>query len=152
MRRILSEHDPALQLPRLGVLEQPFLWPELQGTYGPAPGPLTNFRTWVTWGGAVRVVVQEGHLALRSRLPVGPRRHGLRLYPLDAADPLLFGVSLHGTMHRVVFQRDAGGRVRTLTIWGSGMAFPLRKLPSLRRRLAQRSAVALRAVVRSSGL
>jgi hypothetical protein len=60
---------------------------------------------------------------------------------------LLFGVSLHGSMHRVLFQRDAGGRVHRLAIWGSDMAYPLRKLPPLRRRLAQRLAGAARAVV-----
>jgi CubicO group peptidase (beta-lactamase class C family) len=115
LRRALDVSDPSSRLPRRDVLESPHLWPELRGFYGPV-GPLnTNSRVWLMYAGEIEVVVLDDHLAMRTL--VGPFRKGLRLYPIDARDPLAFEALHEGQPFRVVFQRDPEtGRLDRLSV------------------------------------
>jgi CubicO group peptidase (beta-lactamase class C family) len=114
LRHLLGLPDPRARLPRRGVPEVPSLWPELCGTYGPAPGPNTNARFWAGFGGEAEVRVSGGHLALRSL--VGPFWRGLRLYPVDPADPLAFEAVYQKQVIPLVFQRNAQARVDRLCL------------------------------------
>jgi CubicO group peptidase (beta-lactamase class C family) len=115
IRRMLAVPEPASRLPKKGILESPHLWPELRGFYGPV-GPLNiNSRVWLMYAGELEVLVEDNHLAIRTL--VGPFRKGVRLYPTDPADPLVFEAVYEGQTFRVVFERDAGsGRVGHLLL------------------------------------
>jgi CubicO group peptidase (beta-lactamase class C family) len=123
LRGLLGVEDPAANLPRKAVLERPDLWPELVGDYGPLPGLNTNLRTWMSFGGEVRVFVKGSHLALGAL--VGPFRQGLRLYPTDTGDPLAFSVVHEQQAAPVLFKRGTDGRVDRI-VFGMG---PLYKRP-----------------------
>lgn len=134
-RRLLDVPDPLSQLPRPGILESPHLWPELCGFYGPKKGFMTNARIWMMFGGEVEVFVKDNHLALRSL--VGPLRTGVRLYPVDAADPLAFQAVYEKLPIPVVFTRDAAGQIERLLAGGMGLdtLYKRPKAESLRFRL-----------------
>lgn len=115
LRRLLDAPDPASALPKKGVLESPHLWPELRGFYGPV-GPINvNSRVYLMYAGELEVFARENHLAVRTL--VGPLRKGLRLYPVDPADPLAFEAVYEGQPFGVVFERGAGsGTVEHLLV------------------------------------
>ena len=125
-------------LPSAGVVENPHLWPELEGHYGPAPGFLTNFRGWQILGGEVEVVVRGRHLVVRAFSPVHDLRRGFTLRATDEADPLRFAFTYDGQIVHVAFARDAGGGVDRL-IMGRPVTAVLH-----RRRAARSSGVRLR--------
>jgi CubicO group peptidase (beta-lactamase class C family) len=108
LRDVLDVADPASLLPRSGVDERPDVWADLCGTYLPERGLLTSMRSW--WLGAVYDVrPSNGHLVLRTATP---RPASVRLYPVDAADPLRFQfVGRGGLVTDVAFVRDEGGIV-----------------------------------------
>jgi hypothetical protein len=112
LRSLLGVDDPARGLPRKDVLERPDLWPEMVGDYGPTPGPNTNLRTWLGFGGEVRVRVTGNHLELAAL--VGPLRKGLRLYPTDRDDSRVFSVEHEGQVFTVIFGRGQDGAVDRL--------------------------------------
>ncbi len=116
------------QLPRPGILETPHLWPDLCGLYGPSKGFVSNARVWMEFGGEVEVFVQGNHLAVRSSL-LGPTRKASRLYPIDAADPLVFETEVEGMRVPVVFRRNDAGEVDRLCAAGIGH-YTLHKRPS----------------------
>ena len=112
MRRLLDLPDPVAQLPNPAVPEHPELWGDLCGSYGPLPGPNTNFRHWNTIGAKVEVLVDGNHLVMRS--PDGLYKDGVQLHPVDANDPLIFEIALQGIAQKVVFQRNAAGYIDRL--------------------------------------
>ena len=116
MRRLLDIPDPSSQLPRPEVLESPHLWGEITGSYGPAPGLKTNARVWMGLGGEVQILVMDNHLAMRTL--IGPLRKGMRLYPIDASNPLVFegvfDLVYEKQVVRVVFARNDAGEVDRL--------------------------------------
>jgi CubicO group peptidase (beta-lactamase class C family) len=134
LRRLLDVPEAAVQLPRPGILESPHLWHELCGSYGPKPGFLTNARVWMTFGGEAEVFVKDNHLAVRSL--VGPAGKGLRLYPVDPADPLLFQTEFERIPVPAVFKRDEAGQIDRLCVGGLGFTTLYRrpKAESLRLR------------------
>jgi CubicO group peptidase (beta-lactamase class C family) len=133
MHQLLGVLSPASRLPRPGVLETPHLWPELSGSYGPSPGLNTNLRVWMGFGGELEVGVKDGHLALRALL--GPISKGIRLYPVDSADPLLFhAVLVDGAADTVLFGRGPGGEVDRLHM-GFNTFYKRLRAQSLRFRL-----------------
>ena len=132
LRHLLGLPNPVARLPRPDVPDAAYLWPELCGAYGPAPGLNTNARFWAGYGGEVEVRVSGGHLALRSL--IGPFWRGLRLYPVDADDPLAFAAVYEKQALTVVFQRDAAGRVDRLCL-GFDTLYRRPALQSLRVRI-----------------
>ncbi len=82
---------------------------------------------WLMYAGEIEMSVKDRYLAMRTL--VGPLRKGVRLYPIDAEDPLAFEAVYEGHTFRVVFERGArSGRVEHLLV-GFDM---LRKRPSLK--------------------
>jgi CubicO group peptidase (beta-lactamase class C family) len=111
LRSLLGVPDPVAGLPVPGLVEQPHLWPELQGHFGPAPGFLTNLRGWQILGGEIDVVVRERRLVVRAFSPVSDLRRGFTLHVTDAADPLRFAFIYDGQVVHLAFARNAGGTV-----------------------------------------
>lgn len=113
---------------RGAILEQPFLWDELCGTYRPQRGWNSNFRIWAGAGGAVKVFVKRGHLMIGTRIPFGALRRGLRLHPADRDDPLLFRAHWDGLEVPILFKRNSSGRIDTVSIaLAAGLFATLRK-------------------------
>lgn len=115
----LDAGEPA---PEKVILEQPTLWNELCGTYRPGPGFNTNLRMWML-GGAARVFVKRGHLMIGGRHPFGPVRRGLRLQRADPSDQLLLRAELGGVPVKVLFRRNALGRIDSMCVAASAGAF-----------------------------
>jgi hypothetical protein len=132
LRRMLDVPDPASRLPRPNILESPHLWPDLCGFYGPRPGPNTNARIWMGFGGEVEIFVKGKHLALRPL--IGPLRKGLILHPVDAGNPLVFQAVYEGEVQSAVFKRNAAGHVDRLCL-GFNTFYKRPKMQSLRFRL-----------------
>jgi hypothetical protein len=79
------------------------------------------------YAGELEVFVEDNHLGVRTL--AGPFREGIRLYPIDPADPLAFEAVYEGQPFRVVFERDAdSGRVDHLLVGFDR----LRKRPTVR--------------------
>jgi hypothetical protein len=76
------------------------------------PGPLTNFRV-LGGTGAVQIMTKDGGLALRSQR--GPWKEGVRLVPVDEAQPDVFALD-NGDLdpQRVVTVRGPDGAVTGL--------------------------------------
>ncbi len=130
LRQLLGVPPEERELPRPDVPEQPHVWPELTGLYKPLPGLNTNFRWWSLLGGEVEVVVRDGHLAVRALSQAKPLRKGLRLYPLDASDPLLYALCHDEFQVPVLFRRGAGGEVDSVVAGaGAGGFLELRRRP-----------------------
>lgn len=130
LRRMLDVPDPHSRLPRRDVLESRHLWPELCGFYGSERGLNTNARIWLMYAGEIEVFVKGKHLAMRTL--VGPLRKGVRLYPIDAEDPLAFEAIYEGQAYRVIFERDVeADRVDRLCICFDRLR-KRRKIQSLR--------------------
>lgn len=88
LRQFLGISDTQWFSPVRGVIKSPHVWSEVCGFYGADKGLNTNARTWVLLGGEVEVFVEDYHLKIRSL--VGPLRKGVKLYPVDKTDPLVF--------------------------------------------------------------
>jgi CubicO group peptidase (beta-lactamase class C family) len=116
LRSLLGAPDPAGDLPRAGVPEQPHLWPELLGHYAPRSGFLTNVRSWQMTGGEVQVVVKHRRLVIRALSPLRQLRAGLQLHAIDDSDPLLFALETDGLVVPVAFARDAAGVVDRVVV------------------------------------
>lgn len=116
LRRALGLPEPASRLPRPGVLERPFIRPELVGAYGPLPGLLTNARAWMAFGGEAWVTVRNNRLSIGAL--IGPLRQGIALYQMESGDPLAYEGVFAGELVRVVFQPDATGRIESLSLGG----------------------------------
>jgi hypothetical protein len=133
----LGVPDPAGLLPRSDVPASPHVWPELTGCFAPAPGFLTNARTWEMAGGEVEVFVRNRRLHLRALSPVPQLRRGVELHATHDADPFLFALTIEGLVVPVAFGTDDAGRVERLCIGAPAMA-TLHRRPvwrSSRRRL-----------------
>jgi hypothetical protein len=111
LRAQLTVPDPVAALPAAEIVDQPHLWPELEGFYGPAPGFLTNLRGWQILGGEVQVTVRGRALVLRALSPLRALRRGFTLHPTDEADPLRFAFAYDGQVVHVAFDRAAGGAI-----------------------------------------
>jgi CubicO group peptidase (beta-lactamase class C family) len=155
LRSVLGVPDPADALPRADVPSRPHMWPDLVGSYAPAPGFLTNFRSWQTTGGEVQVFVRDRRLCIRALSPVPQLWRGLELHAVDDDDPWLFAISLEGLFIPVAFRADDSGHVDTVCIGPPALATFHRRTPwrSSRRRLTAiaglgAAAVAARAATR----
>ena len=80
--------------------DQPEAWPALVGNYYPAPGLNSNFRVWLSHGGRLQIRAQGDQLHLASRW--GVLKKGIRLRPLDSADPLAY----HLNTQPILFGRN----------------------------------------------
>jgi CubicO group peptidase (beta-lactamase class C family) len=116
VRSLLGVADPTAEPAQTGVADQPHLWPELEGHYAPRRGFLTNLRSWQMTGGEVQVVVKRRGLVIRALSPLPLLRRGLRLYPTDDGDPLLFALEIEGLVVPVAFARDATGAVDRVVV------------------------------------
>jgi CubicO group peptidase (beta-lactamase class C family) len=126
MQRLLrgSETSPTLSRPTPDVLETPHLWPSICGSYGPDKGWNTNALVWALLGGEVEIFVKDHHLNLRSL--AGPLSKGVRLYPVDADDPLdfqtdpeakiLWPPAFSRSPLRLVFKSNVKGEVDRLCV------------------------------------
>ena len=131
LRSLLGVADPAAELASTAVADQPHLWPELLGHYAPRSGFLTNMRSWQMTGGEVQVVVKRRGLVIRALSPLRRIRRGLRLYPTDASDPLLFALEIEGLVVPVAFARDGTGRVDRVAVGPAANTVYLRR-PAVR--------------------
>ncbi len=123
LHRLLDIPAPATRQPQPGLLEAPHLWEDLCGVYQPDRGWNTNTLFWAMLGGEVEVFIRDNYLALRSL--AGPLRKGVRLYPADPTDPLVFHLDADQTMlwppgfssHplTLVFKRNVVGEVDRLS-------------------------------------
>jgi hypothetical protein len=64
----------------------------------------------------VQVVVKRRGLVIRALSPLRTLRRGLRLYPTDDRDPLLFAAEIEGLVVPVAFVRDATGLVDRVVV------------------------------------
>jgi CubicO group peptidase (beta-lactamase class C family) len=113
--------------------DRPEVWPALRGYYAPTRGVGTNARIWMALGGGAEVFVNgDRHLALRALSPTRSLRRGVRLFPDDPDDPLLYRALVPelGPL-RVAFGRAPDGRVGALH-FGSNFLGTLHKQPALR--------------------
>ena len=88
LQNLLQIPQATLQLPRPNVPPSPHLWSELCGYYTPQKGLNTNFRIWLLFAGGLEVFVKDNCLQMRSL--VGLLRKPIKLYPIDADEPLAF--------------------------------------------------------------
>ena len=116
LRSLLGVPEPASALPRADLASSPHLWSELEGAYAPAPGFLTNLRSWQMLGGEVQVVVKQRHLTLQALSPFRQLRRGVELHPTDADDPLSFAFEMDGLVVAVALERAGTGAVDRLVI------------------------------------
>ncbi len=116
LRSLLDVPEPASSLPRAGLASSPNLWSELTGAYAPAPGFLTNLRSWQMLGGEVQVVVTQRHLTLQALSPFRQLRRGVELHPTDPDDALRFAFEMDGLVVAVAFGRTGAGNVDRLVI------------------------------------
>lgn len=112
LRRLLNVPDPLEQVPHPHVPEQPHLWEDLCGSYGPTAGANTNYRNWESMSAKVEVFAEGNHLTLRS--PGGIFKAGVQLHPADADDPLFFEFVQDGSVLKLVFKRNSAGAVDRL--------------------------------------
>jgi CubicO group peptidase (beta-lactamase class C family) len=116
LRSLLGVPEPASALPQADLASSPHLWSELESAYAPAPGFLTNLRSWQMLGGEVQVVIKQRHLTLQALSPFRQVRRGLELHPTDADDPLRFAFEMDGLVVAVAFERSGSGDVDRLVI------------------------------------
>jgi CubicO group peptidase (beta-lactamase class C family) len=109
MRRLLGVPDEG----RIALPHHPKTWGDLCGRYVFQPR-ISDLRIRLMLSRGVEVVVVNGRLVVRLLTPLPLPRRGLPLLADDEHDPDIFRLDLSRTdMHpvRVVFARDAGGRV-----------------------------------------
>jgi CubicO group peptidase (beta-lactamase class C family) len=116
LRSLLGVPDPASELARTDVAPSPHLWPELAGHYAPAPGFLTNIRSWQMVGGEVQVLVKNRRLVIRGLSMIPVLRRGLELHPVDPDDPLLFAVEAEGLVVPIAFSRREPGCIDSVAV------------------------------------
>ncbi len=112
----LALPDANSWLPRPDSPDEPSLWDDLIGYYGPEPGLLTNVRSWLLLGGEAQVLVQHGHLIVRALSPLAELRTGVQLHPVDRQDPTLFAVHVGGMVVPVAFNRATSDRAGAMCI------------------------------------
>lgn len=88
--------------------DQPELWPELVGFYGPTPGWNSNFRLWQQFGGEFEIYVHEGRLTMRANW--GGWKGGYALRPADFDDPYAFAAGATP----ILFRRAGDGNMTLL--------------------------------------
>jgi CubicO group peptidase (beta-lactamase class C family) len=149
LRSLLDVRSPADARQAQAIPERPDLWADLVGHYAPAPGLLTNARTWQMAGGEVEVVVRDRRLVLRSLSPVPELRRGVVLHAADPDDPMRFVVEARGLAVPVAFTRNpSGGPAATVTIGPPSNTVFHRRSPMRSRRVRGRvAALAAFAVV-----
>ena len=129
MRSVLGVPDPAGLPPRADIPSNPHLWTELAGNYAPAPGFLTNVRTWQMTGGEVQVLVRNRRLLIRALSPLPRLLRGLELHATDDQDPFAFAIEIEGVVIPVVFRPDNTGRVTEICIGSPATATFHRRSP-----------------------
>jgi CubicO group peptidase (beta-lactamase class C family) len=115
LRRLLGVVDPKETLEQRLAAEHPHLWASLCGSYGPRPGPNTNFRHWEGTAAELEVFVEGNHLALRSS--AGAFQEPVQLHPVESSDPLSFEIIMDERVHQVVFKRNEEGYIDRLQMW-----------------------------------
>jgi hypothetical protein len=98
---------------RADLPHHPEIWGELCGRYR-LPAVVSDLRGRVLLGGGAEVLVRGGRLMARVLSPVPALYRAFPLHPDDEHDPYAFRLDLSGSgmgSARVVFSRDAGGRV-----------------------------------------
>jgi CubicO group peptidase (beta-lactamase class C family) len=145
MRSALGVTEPDTELGSARAWSSPHHWADLTGDYAPAPGFLTNLRTWQMTGGEVQVFVRDRRLQIRALSVLPQLRRGLELHPTDENDPFLFAVSVEGLVIPVAFRADDSGTVDTVCIGSPASAVFHRRGPwrSSRRRLTAVAAAGL---------
>ena len=154
LRDLLDVPSPSDAREAQAIAEHPDLWSDLVGHYAPAPGFLTNARTWQMAGGEVEVLVRDRRLVLRSLSPVPLLRRGVILHAADPDDPMLFVAEAKGLAVPVAFTREpSGGRATSVTIGPPSNTVFHRRTPLRSRRVRGRlAAVAAAALlIRSAG-
>jgi CubicO group peptidase (beta-lactamase class C family) len=142
LRRLLGVPVLSTGEARRRAPSSPELWADLVGVYAPPRGGTTNARL-LDLGLELEVLVRDGHLVLRS--PLGSLRAGVRLYPSDPDDPLLFEsvVAFGGApcLLRAAFVRGADGRATEL-VGTMLLPYQVERRPALRsaRRLGRLAA------------
>ncbi|MBV8693737.1 MAG: beta-lactamase family protein [Actinobacteria bacterium] len=117
LRSLLQVTSPAEARGAAAVPERPEVWDGLVGHYAPAPGLLTNARSWQMAGGEVQVIVRDRRLVLRSLSVVPQLRKGVALHAADPDDPLLFVAEASGLTVPVAFTpNSSGGPATSVTI------------------------------------
>ena len=110
LREILGLPDEVAELTSSTVVDAPNNYQELVGHYAPAPGFLTNARSWQMLGGEVEVLVRDRRLVIRSLSPLEVLRKGVELHPIDP-DELLYAATAEGLVVPVAFGRTERGDV-----------------------------------------
>lgn len=150
IRSLLHGPTPSTARGTNAVPERPELWSDLVGHYAPAPGFLTNARTWQMAGGEIQVIVRNRRLVLRSLSLIPQLRKGITLHASDRADPMRFVAEARGLTVPVAFVRAPGGDAAVRVVIGppSNTVFYRRtalRSSRVRRRIAALTLVALSA-------
>ena len=144
LRSLLPVASPADAGEAEPVPERPHLWSDLVGHYAPAPGLLTNIRTWQMAGGEVEVIVRDRQLVLRSLSPVPQLRRGVVLRAADRDDPSLFVAEARGLTVPVAFiVNRSGGPAPSLVLGPPSNTVFHRRSPLRSRRVRGRVAGAV---------
>lgn len=109
MHSLLHVPAPSTEREASAIPEHPELWSDLVGHYAPAPGFLTNARTWQMTGGEIQVIVRNRGLVLRSLSLLPQLRKGIALHAADPDDPMRFVAEVRGLTIPVAFARGSGG-------------------------------------------
>jgi CubicO group peptidase (beta-lactamase class C family) len=110
LRKLLGAPD---EIVRGDVPHHPEIWPDLCGRYVFLPR-IADLRNRLVLSGGAEVLVVGGRLVVRFLTPIPFPFRGLPLEPDDEDDPDVFRLDLSRfgmPLVRVVFSRDAGGRV-----------------------------------------
>lgn len=150
MRSLLHVPEPSTVREADAIPEHPELWSDLIGHYAPAPGFLTNARTWQMAGGEIQVIVRNRGLVLRSLSLIPQLRKGIALHAADRNDPMRFVAEVRGLTIPVAFTPAPGGLAAISVVIGppSNTVFHRRtalRSSRIRRRIAWVAAVALTA-------
>jgi len=140
---LLEVPSPASAREAAAIPERPEHWPDLVGHYAPAPGVLTNIRTWQMAGGEIEVLVRERRLFLRSLSPVPSLRKGVVLHAADRDDPMSFVAEASGLSVPVMFTSNpSGGQCPSVVIGPPSNTVFHRRSPLRSRRVRGRAAAA----------
>ncbi len=132
MHRLLGVPTPAEAATSRVIMENPHLWGELTGSFGPRPGLLTNARVWMGMGGEVQVLVRGRQLFLRCL--AGPLAKGMPMTREDPKDPLAFHIVNGESVTHVQFHRNSSGQIDRLAI-GPNVLYKRPPLHSIRYRV-----------------
>jgi CubicO group peptidase (beta-lactamase class C family) len=116
LRHTLGAPDPAVTLTAERVADMPQVWSGLTGSYAPAPGFLTNVRTWQMFGGEAQVAVRSRRLQIRALAPSRAIRQGLVLHRTDQRDSSRYAFVHEGMVVPVRFERRGDGRAECMKI------------------------------------